>query len=88
MNIFTITMRTVVKTTLNMILMLKMKLNMMMVLIAAMCSTITRAKLKFLINNDCKFIYNTQEELLTEEGSIQITMASHHNLQVPVTGYD
>ena len=24
----------------------------------------------------------TQEELLTEEGSIQITMASHYNLQV------
>ena len=27
---------------------------------------------------------HTQEELLTEEGSIQITMASHYDLQVPL----
>ena len=32
----------------------------------------------------CQISNNTQEELLTEEGSIQITMASHYNLQVPL----
>ena len=31
-----------------------------------------------------QWFQNTQEELLTEEGSIQITMASHHDLQVPL----